>query len=345
MEVVQDKTVVTQQEYVKPKTGGMIRRHCARWWWVHLIIFLCLTVLLVCIAIFVVVPKIAQSRVNGSTLTVQGIGMSNSKSDSFTLSLNATIHADNAIHAVLDPFTAEMYLEDLPDHTPFLYVDLPQTSSDTVSTVNITQERNITDMAAFTTFNKWLLLNETIRVTIKGSTKIRITAISHKYTVHYKKTVTIPGLQNFNGSDVSYATISLTAGAGENDFIGYASIPDTSIVHLEIGNVTWDTYLFGEYVGPSHLENVVLSPGTAATINNFTMFANITEAAVVEGVGAKPYCSTGILPFEFHGVSVVNNGENLTYFTESLDAKNQTMDIDIGSILKSSLGIPLACAT
>lgn len=42
-----NKPVVTQQEdHVKPK-GGKFRRHCAKWWWVHLIVFIAIVLLVV----------------------------------------------------------------------------------------------------------------------------------------------------------------------------------------------------------------------------------------------------------------------------------------------------------
>lgn len=42
-----NKPVVSQQEgHAKPQ-GGKIRRHCAKWWWVHLIIFILIALLVV----------------------------------------------------------------------------------------------------------------------------------------------------------------------------------------------------------------------------------------------------------------------------------------------------------
>lgn len=44
------KPSVTQQETeVRPKKGGRIKRHCLRFWWAHLIAFIAILILAVCL--------------------------------------------------------------------------------------------------------------------------------------------------------------------------------------------------------------------------------------------------------------------------------------------------------
>lgn len=179
-------------------------------------------------------PKIAQSRVNGAKLSVQGIQLSQTQADNFTLSINSTIQADDSIHAVLDPFVGSMYLEDWPPQTPFAYVQFPQTTSATRSAVNITQLTPVADLNAFTIFNTWFLTNSTLRLSVEGNTKLKVTGISRKYSVHFKKTIDITGLGNFNGTQVVDSTVQLTPDADGNNFFGTTIIPNRSIITFEI---------------------------------------------------------------------------------------------------------------
>jgi Flp pilus assembly protein TadG len=109
------------------------------------------------------------------------------------MSINSTISTDGSVHATIAAFTGQMYLEDLQPHTPFAEVKFPETTSAAFQVVNLTQFTNVTDLAAFTTFNAWLLTNDTLRVTVAGSTTVQISGLSKSYGVNFQKTVTLPG--------------------------------------------------------------------------------------------------------------------------------------------------------
>ncbi|KAI3390498.1 hypothetical protein diail_9502 [Diaporthe ilicicola] len=317
-----------------------LRRHCARWWWVHLLIFAAITALVVCLIIFVAVPKIAQSRVNGASLTIQGIILSQAQAENFTMSINSTLRADDSIHAVIDPFEGVMYLEDWAPQTPFARLRFPQTTSASESAVNLTQFTDILDMNAFTVFNTWVLVNETLRVSVEGDTHIRVSGISRKYPVHFKKVVEIKGLNNFNGTTVPESRVQLTPDANGDNFFGTVSIPNVSLLTFDIGNSTFINYLQDQDIGRVFVDNMVVRPG----INNFSMHANISQTPILQVIQEQPFCNDGILPMKLQGSNVVNNGQYLSYYADSLGSTNQTVSIDVGSDL-AALGLTIKCAS
>lgn len=147
-----------------------------------------------CHSIFVAIPKIAQSKINDAKLYVDGIKLTQTQSQNYTMSINSTIRASSPVHATIDPFDGEMWLEDLQPHTPFVQIRFPETSSDDNQKVNVTQFVTITNMDAFTVFNTWLLTNESLRVTVSGKTKVQVKGISKKFDVDFTKTITMPGM-------------------------------------------------------------------------------------------------------------------------------------------------------
>lgn len=185
-------------------------------------------------SIFIAIPKIAQSRVNQATLTIQGITLSQTQATNFTLAINSTIEADDSIHAVIDPFEGVMYLEDWAPQTPFARINFPSVTSAAKSAVNITQFTQILDLNAFTVFNTWFIQNETIRVTVEGDSQLRVSGVNRKYPVHFKKTLEFPALSNFNGTTVPNSTILLTPNAQGDNFVGTAIIPNRSFINFEI---------------------------------------------------------------------------------------------------------------
>lgn len=109
------------------------------------------------------------------------------------MSINSTIRVGSHTDATIDAFSGVMYLEDFEPHVPFATVAFPQTTGDTFQVVNISQFMPIPDLEAFTRFNTWLLLNDSIRVTVTGDTNIHVKGISRAYGVTFKKTVTMQG--------------------------------------------------------------------------------------------------------------------------------------------------------
>lgn len=144
-------------------------------------------------SLLVAVPKIAQSKLDDAELTLDGVFITDSQTNNLSMSINSTIRSDGKVHAKIEPFVGVMYLEDLLPHIPFAALNFPETTSDKLQVVNVSQVLQITDLKALTTFNTWLLTNETLRITILGETHVRVKGIARNYPVTFKKTITTSG--------------------------------------------------------------------------------------------------------------------------------------------------------
>jgi hypothetical protein len=333
------KPTTTEQE-IQPKKGGKFKRHCGRFWWAYLIATIIVIVLVVVLIIFVAVPKIAQHTVDNAELTIESIVASNTQESNFTMSVNSTIRTGKSSSATIEGFEGVMYLEDFEPKTPFARLNFPETTGEKLQVVNISQFTQIQDVEAFTRFNTWLLLNDSIRVTVEGDTKIHVKGLSKAYSINFKKIVTLQGLRNFEGTNVPYSTVELTPDENGDNFKGTVTIPNRSIVSFEIGNASFTTYLLKENVGTTYMDNVFLRPG----LNNFTMHASINQTAVLNALQLKPYCDEGgLIPVELTGKDVVNHGRHLIYYSNALGAANQTVDIPLGFDLQRDHNISLPC--
>ncbi|KAB5581056.1 hypothetical protein GE09DRAFT_948954 [Coniochaeta sp. 2T2.1] len=334
------KATTTEQEIRPQKKGGKVKRHCLRFWWAYLIAFIIVVVLAVVLIIFVAVPKIAQHKVDSAELQIDSIVASNTQEGNFTMAVNSTIRIGSSTAATIEGFEGVMYLEDFEPKTPFARLMFPETTGDKLQVVNISQFTPIEDLEAFTRFNTWLLLNESIRVTVEGDTKIHVKGLSKAYGINFKKIVTMQGLKNFEGTSVPYSTVSLERDENGDNFHGIVTVPNRSVVTFEIGNASFTTYLLQKEVGMTYMDNMVLRPGD----NNFTLHANISQNAVLDALQLKPFCENGgLLPFELTGKDVVNHGHNLTYYSHALGAGNQTVEIPIGFDLKRDNNITFSC--
>jgi hypothetical protein len=184
--------------------------------------------------LLVAIPHVAQQKIDDAHLSLDGINVSNTQTQNLTLAINSTITSDGSIHATIDGFQGVMYLEDLEGHTPFANINFPQTTSDALQTVNITQPLPINDVHALTVFNTWLLVNETLNVTVSGDTNVHVSGIDRAYGVHFQKTVNMPGLNKLDGIIVNETTISGQNDTLGNNFHGVAYIPNYSLVAFEL---------------------------------------------------------------------------------------------------------------
>lgn len=314
--------------------------HCKRFWWAYLLALICIVVLVVCLVIFVGVPKIAQSKIDDAKLDIQGVNVFETESESYLMQINSTIRTDGSIHADVDPFVGEMYLEDAEGQRPFATLNFPKTSAKKYQEVNISQSINITDMDAFREFNIWFHNNETLRVTIYGKTKVKPSGLDRKYGVTFKKTLDIKGLNVFSGTEVTEGKIALKKDDDGNNFEGKAKIPNASHFSLDIGNVTFTNFVGDKEYGSLYIQNLLLLPGD----NHVDIKGNMDQVGILGLVRSQEYCQTGIIPFKLLGKAVENHGQDLSYFAAALGSTNQTVDINIGQIIKDSIHADVGCA-
>lgn len=107
------------------------------------------------------------------------------------------------------------------------------------------------------------------------------------------------------------------------------------------GNVTFTNFADEQNLGLLTIRNLVVRPG----INRVNVEAELDQLKVLSIVGKKPYCDSGVVPFKLLGRDVENNGQKLDYFTKALASANQTVEIDIGSIIKKKIsGFKVSCS-
>lgn len=320
------------------ETGSRRKRGCLGrlkpCWWLLLSILIAIVLIVVLPIIFVAVPKMVRKTINDSKLTVQGISVLNTTPDSYQISLNATIASKSSHKATIDAFNASFYLEDKLPHTPFLSLQMPQTVSHRGAIVNITQDITITDQRAFADYNAWALQNESLLVTVDGWTHVHVSGLPST-KVHFLKTLNLTGFNSFAGMKVISSEIVLD---GTDNFLAFISIPNPSVLTLDIGNATFLAQFLTTTIGTTHIDNMLLVPGP----NNLSIRANISAPPIYEAVLQEPYCKTGILPVSFVGQNITKKGEELPYFVEAFVGNPLSLDLDVGGDLKP-LGLSVVC--
>ncbi|OAA73509.1 hypothetical protein ISF_00410 [Cordyceps fumosorosea ARSEF 2679] len=343
-----DKNEVSTTERVAPQPGkkAAFKRHCQRFWWLHLIIFILIAVLVILLTIFVAVPRIAQDKINHAKLDIVAVKISNATPNSYQMTINSTISTDGTVKANIDPFAGDMYLEDTDDKTPFAVLNFPATNANKHSNVNVDQHVEIKDMDAFSKFNTWFVNNETLRIGIKGKTKVQPSGLSRKYDVTFQKVLEVKGLNLFKGTKVIDPRVELKVDNGTDpnfrNFYARVELPNPSHFSLDIGNATFNNYFLGTNLGKLYINDLTLVPGN----NILNVTGSLDQAQIIVlASSAKPYCETGVADFSLIGSNVTRDGAEIPYFQYALAHANQTVSLNITDTLyRSDIPAAVTCS-
>lgn len=315
--------------HTKPRRGG-IRGHCARFWWLHLLIIIIIAVVVALIIVFVAVPHIAQDQLNKSDLNITNQVVANPTPQTVDLTLDSVASSNSSFHPTLDSFDAALFLENTePNILPFAYITIPTSKAGKHVEIHASQTVNISNMDQFVAYNKLVLQAEEFRVAVRGKMPVKLSGVP-KFHVNYNKAVTLKGLNGLKGFAVTNFTVLLTAQSDGTNMLGTVFIPNPSVYTVEMGNVTMNLAVAGTPIGTSLIPNLTLKPG-----NNTLGMRSVTNQSAVIDLILKKY-TNGILPVDISGNSSVNSkGEHLAYFETAIQSNHMSISLDVGSALKS----------
>jgi len=311
---------------VAPRRGGFgskVKRHCARFWWVHVIVF-CLVFLIIALClVYVGMPKIAQHDVDQSSLEFKALKFENPSMSEITLTQDGVLHNPSMYTPTLDSFTAGSYLvsDGQFASVPIINVVMPKIHATKPQSDQgvFKQVVPIVDLGQITAYATAVISQEYVETALAGSTDLHLGALP-VVNVDYNSTSRYKGLNGLQGFNVTDAKVNLTAPAGTPNFKGTAVIPNPSDLTIEMGNIT--LVMRTEKVGPvgtASIENFTLVPGD----NEFPMTAMLNFTAVLGSV------EDGIATMLIKGQDVVYNGVHLTYYESALASHELTLPMNV----------------
>ncbi|TGO48070.1 hypothetical protein BOTNAR_0495g00040 [Botryotinia narcissicola] len=316
----------------KRSFGGKIKRHCARFWWIHLIIF-CVTFLIIALClVYVAMPKIAQDGVNDSSLEITQLKFTDPTPDAIVLCQVGILHSPSMYTPTLDPFNASSYLVTNGQYasSPMVIIPLPKIHAlhpkSTISVEN--QEVSIVSIDALSDYTTAVLSNEYVTTALVGKTKLHEGALP-VITINYNQTSTYKGLNGLKGFNVTNVRVNLTALSGPN-LSGYAYIPNPSDMTIVMGDVTLELSTATGVVGNSTIANMTLVPGN----NTLPMTGTMDQTKVL----ASADLTTGIVQLSIVGKSAIYNGEHLVYYERALASNNLSLALNVSQVVKDSAG-------
>ncbi|KAK8203931.1 hypothetical protein IWZ00DRAFT_446412 [Phyllosticta capitalensis] len=335
----------------EPTFRTKAKRHCARWWWLHLLVGILIFLIILLPIIYVAVPKIAQQALDKAKLNITSEELTDPRPDSFHIALNSTVHSSSPFKPILKSFNASLYIGNGSDSNakPFAYVTIPQMKVNPGDNVMyLEQDVSIANMDAFVAYSKQVLGSEEFQMAIKGRPGLKLGGLP-TYTLNFKQVVTQKGLNKLSGFAINNITLPTNETDGAN-LLGIVTMQNPTLLALTLGNVTMDLYVNGEKIGTSLIPHVALEPekSNAAT----PKVATNTSLAATTGGTPNTFALRGwvdlgkilslatlnytnmILPVDVLGQDVRGaQNETLSYFTSALKATPIRYDLDVGKVI------------
>lgn len=309
------------------RSGGRFKRHCAKYWWVHLLITIIITVAVVLGISFGVFPHLAQKAIDDSTLTVQNISITNPAPNNFIYGQNATITGKVPVTSHLDPQSLAMYLyggNSSAPVVPFMYLNVSRKDLKSSFPVDVSNyPMQVTNLDAFIAFSSALLGQKSLQLGLQSRPELWAGAL-HKY-VNYNKIVNLTGFNSFSGITLSNATILSTPDADGTNMLTTLLIPNPTEFTIQVGNMTSNFAMapLGN-LGYGVVEDLTLVPGD----NHLTVRAVLTkDAYALVPLSLK---TPGSLNITISGNSTVFNGQSIPWLQTPLNALPLTVPLITG---------------
>ncbi|KAH7399575.1 hypothetical protein BKA66DRAFT_406913 [Pyrenochaeta sp. MPI-SDFR-AT-0127] len=315
----------------RPGAKGRVRNHCRKFWWCDCLVLIVVVLVIILPIIYVGIPKKAQREINSSSLEVTAQEVTSPTPDGVHLKIQNVIRSGSSFHPTIDGFRAGLSLK---DQEPFIYIDVPKAKSEAETHVTVEQDVKFASMDAFATYTKTVLASDTFEVHLDGKTKLHL-SILPAMDVNYNKVVTMKGLNKLSGLNIS--DVKILSGRNEiladgSNMVGNVSIPNPSVMTLDLGNVTMNLAVDGKSIGYSLLPNLILKPGP----NVLPMQSRIDQLTIL-GMIRSNY-TNAVLPIDIVGNSSVRNGEHLTYYEDAIKSNTIRLDLNVGPAL-AAIGI------
>lgn len=245
----------------QPAKGGKLLRSCKRFWWVWLAGFLLFVLIFMIILVYAIIPAVAQKKIDSTVFHLNSMKILDPTPSSFVVSVNGTITGatGTAKHARLEAMKVKLYLEDV--HDPIQPImELPMAEIHGGENVPIIQNDvkiSITNQAALEEFSDTLMSNSSIKVGMKGRTKMWLGKINSK--INYNEVLTMNGFNHLSGMVIT--NYSLDIKDTTYNVRGDVLIPNPTVVTLQMGDVSLLISLSGTKIGTGVIPDLLLTPG------------------------------------------------------------------------------------
>ena len=304
------------------------------------------------------IPAISQLVVNKSSLVLVSASVLQPRPDSIQLTLLSALDLKLALPVRIEPITLSLYVRDTGANHPWGQVGIPGLTIRGNTTLGAeNQPTPLLNETVWTDYVHDVVFQNETALSVKGTTNSYLGVLKSKVTMNKdivspsKLTSPIcksewsetaahihPALNQFEGFGISDSTLLIPARDDGTNLIGNATLPNPSVLTLEIGTIILDIKSGDLVIGNATLENLIIKPGNnvvplTAILDIPTILKNLGNVLKTQASALR----TGNLTLDTISKSVTWNGTLVPYYTDAMSKLTLTANVPIVTTLRNTI--------
>ncbi|KAI8054111.1 hypothetical protein BDF22DRAFT_743082 [Syncephalis plumigaleata] len=246
----------------KPRTGMQRffktrRRMCLC---ICCLLTLIIIAVLIPVVIFVIVPAIAQSNVNGSKMVITSTNITSPQEDSFVMKMAGMVTDTGPLDAQIemkDKVTMYYNGEELGR----MAMDPINAKAGVGATLDSAPTFEVTNKDAFGRFSKVMMGEKSFTWVMKGMARVRAMGLLTIDNIKLEKELTFAGMQNFLNVKIKSFDLPSNHPLGGITMNVESSMENPSIFGMELGQLTFDIFYKDVRIVTANATEVNLVPG------------------------------------------------------------------------------------
>ncbi|KAG5982569.1 hypothetical protein E4U55_001716 [Claviceps digitariae] len=283
----------------------------------------------------VIIPAIVQSIINSQGLPVESGGLECLSSTQVKIALNTSL--DTPIPARLSEFTLSLYNKESAPLTPFANLTIPgQKINGNTKVIVPWQVVTIENESELVRWFDQVFDSEKVDLAVGGNPTINLGEL--KTDASIAKTVSLPGLRRLSGIGITDLKIMFPSDKNGNNLKGTLNIPNSGVLMLNFGNITFDLFSGTVNMGKITVYDVILNPGN----NTLNYDGNLDLPYLVKNLGPvlesqKVALNRGQVDINVTATTVTVHGQRIPYIEKVLGRKPLTLSMSVITLLSDVL--------
>ncbi|KAL3460306.1 hypothetical protein BJX64DRAFT_263633 [Aspergillus heterothallicus] len=312
------------------------RRHCARFWCCYLFWNIIFLAIFLPIFFLVVIPAVAQLVVNKSTLLLVNATIIQPRPDSVILTLEAALDLPIELPVRIEPLVLEVYNKEKDGNNTIFSSRIDGKVIDGNTTLGVQNRFTPLNVPLWTDYVHQVVVEPNAPLPVRGSTNAYLGVLKSHVTVD--KNIHQHTLNSFAGFSIADPKLLLPAREDGVNLIANATLPNPSVMTLQIGTTLLDLKS-GEYtLGNATIDDLMLYPGNHSVpvegiIDVDYLISNLGDILGTQGDAL----SRGFLRLEAVGRNVTFEGVEIPYYAEAMRQLTLTAEVALGSLVINTL--------
>ncbi|CAI7659755.1 unnamed protein product [Penicillium glandicola] len=320
----------------KLKRSEKFQRHWKRFWCLHLLVTIIFLAIFLPVFFLVIIPAISQLVVNKSDLVLVNASVLNPRPDKIELTLVSALDLKIALPVRIEPITLDLFVRDTGADNAWGQAEIPGKVIKGNTTLGVTNvETPLTNLTTWKEYVYNVVFEKETALSVKGVTNSYLGVLKSKVTMD--KNIMSPVLNQFKNFSISDSGLIAAREDGTN-LIGNASLPNPSVLTLDIGTIVLDVKSGDLVIGNATLEDVTIKPGDnifplTGILDLHTVIENLVTVLASQAQAIK----TGNLALDTVTQTVTWNGTLVPYYTDVMKQLTLTANVAIADLVKNTV--------